>query len=67
MPLSLDCFCIYLSVPLNLDVRLSKLSWAFYFLVFTCFIITGFSIICGFHPSGWNQEENCPDWQTEDP
>ncbi|MDB9426566.1 peptidase domain-containing ABC transporter, partial [Microcystis aeruginosa CS-564/01] len=46
-PLSLDCFCIYLSVPLNSDVRLSKLSWAFYFLVFTCFIITGFSItIC---------------------
>ncbi|MCZ8192773.1 MAG: hypothetical protein O9326_24405 [Microcystis sp. LE19-338.1B] len=24
-------------------------------------------LICGFHPSGWNQEENCPDWQTEDP
>jgi hypothetical protein len=19
-------------------------------------------LICGFHPSGWNQGENCPDW-----
>lgn len=24
-------------------------------------------LICGFHPYGWNQDENCPDWQTEDP
>ncbi|BAG01834.1 unknown protein [Microcystis aeruginosa NIES-843] len=39
LPLSLDWFCIYLSVPLNLDVRISTLFWAFYLLVLTLLMI----------------------------
>ncbi len=24
-------------------------------------------LICGFHPYGWQEDENCPDWQGEYP